>query len=175
MIIVQKQPDYALNRLSNPLSALNFGIHELGHKIFIVFGEFWTILGGSVFQCLFPVICFLAFLKQKWYFAAAMCWCWLGLNLYDVAYYVADARSRNIPLSIGLAIFGVDPNNTDAAYDQAHDWYQILSRTNRLELDSVYANYLRTAGRIAFIIGLTLGLVLIIQMIISSIQKRFNK
>ncbi len=163
--------EFAFNRLGNPFSALDFGIHELGHIIFSPFSEFMHILGGSLFQCLFPLLWLIGFLQKKWYFAAAMCWCWLGLNLFDVAIYVADARARLLPLSIGLGIFGIDPTDTDAAYDHAHDWYQLLSRTNHLNSDLAIAHGLRIAASIVFIIGLTLGGILLLQMLISSIQR----
>lgn len=87
-------PAYALNRLSDPFSALDFGIHELGHIIFAPLGEFMRKLGGSLFQCLFPLLWVIGFLQKRWYFAASMCLCWLGLNLFDIATYAADARAR---------------------------------------------------------------------------------
>ena len=165
---------YALNRLSNPFSALDFGIHELGHQLFSFFGEFMTIAGGSVFQLIFPLLWLIGFLQKKCYFAASLCLCWLGLNLFDVATYAADARARLLPLSVGPGIFGIDPTDTDAAYDHAHDWYQLLSRTNHLNSDLVIANGLRTAATIAFLIGLTLSGILLLQMLLSSIG-RFKK
>lgn len=162
---------FALSRLGNPFSAIDFGIHELGHMLFSPFGEFMHILGGSLFQCLFPLLWLIGFLQKRWYFAAAMCWCWLGLNLFDVATYVADARARLIPLSVGLGAFGIDPANADEAYDHAHDWYQLLSRTNHLNSDLALAHGLRVAATISFLIGLTFGGILILQMIRGSIRK----
>ncbi len=167
-------PKWSLNRLDNPFSAIDLGIHELGHKIFIPFGEFMTILGGSIFQCFFPVLCFAAFIKQKWYFASSLCFCWLGINLFDVAGYVADARAREIPLSIGPAIFSIDASNTDAAYDSAHDWYQILSRIGRLQQDIAIANNLRLLATIFFIVGLVMASILVVQMILGSIQRHLT-
>lgn len=166
-----QDPSFAMNRLSNPFSAIDLGIHELGHIIFMPFGTFMRIAGGSIFQCLFPLMWFAGFLQKKWYFAACMCWCWLGLNLFDVATYVADARVRLIPLSVGPAAFGVDVLNVDAAYDSAHDWYQLLSRTNHLSSDLVIAHNLRIAGIVMFIIGLGFGAILLIRMFISSFRK----
>lgn len=166
-----QNPSFALNRLSNPFSALNFGIHELGHIIFSPFGEFMRIAGGSLFQCIFPLLWLVGFLQKKWYFAASLCFCWLGLNLFDVATYVADARARLLPLSIGPGVLGIDPTNTDAAYDHAHDWYQLLSRTNHLSSDLALAHGLRVAATIAFLIGLTLGSILLLRMLTSSMQR----
>jgi hypothetical protein len=166
-----RKSDFALSRLSNPFSAFDLGIHELGHILFSPFGEFMHILGGSLFQCLFPLFWLIGCLQKRWYFAASLCWCWLGLNLFDVATYAADARARLLPLSIGLGIFGIDPTDTDAAYDHAHDWYQILSQTHQLNSDIAIAHGFRVAATISFIVGLSLAAALILQMLLSSIQR----
>lgn len=171
-----KTPNSVVNRLSNPFSALNFGIHELGHQIFSIFGEFMHIAGGSIFQCLFPLLWMAGFLQKRWYFAASMCWCWFGLNLFDVARYAADARARLLPLSIGLGIFGIDPTDTDAAYDRAHDWYQLLNRAGHLENDLTIASGLRIAATVAFCVGFLLGGILLYQMFAGWLKRiRLNK
>ncbi|HSW66237.1 MAG TPA: hypothetical protein VLI54_03815 [Bacillota bacterium] len=165
---------FALNRLSNPFSAFDLGIHELGHILFTPFGEFMRIAGGSLFQCLFPLLWLAGFLQKKCYFAASLCFCWLGLNLFDVATYAADARARLLPLSGGPASIGVDPND-DAVYDHAHDWYQLLSRTHHLHADLAIAHGLRVAATIAFLIGLALAGTLLLQMVFSSVQRLSKK
>lgn len=166
---------FALSRLSNPFSALDLGMHELGHILFSPFGEFMRIAGGSIFQCLFPIMWLLGFIQKRWYFAASMCLCWLGLNLFDVATYVADARARELPLAVGIGILGIDPSNSDAAYDHAHDWYQLLSRTNSLESDLVFARGLRIAATVIFVTGLLLGSILVLRMISGSIHRLSKK
>ncbi|MDB5163624.1 MAG: hypothetical protein JWS12_241 [Candidatus Saccharibacteria bacterium] len=132
---------------------LDFGIHELGHILFKPFGEFMYIAGGSLFQCLFPLMGVVAFWQIRWYFASAMCWPWLGMNLFQVADYAADARARLLP----LASLGGD-------YDKAHDWYQILSRLNRLDQDQIIAYHLRQAGVATMVIGIVLGSILVWYM-----------
>lgn len=168
-------PSYASSRLSNPFSALDLGTHELGHMIFSPFGEFMRILGGSLFQCLFPLLWLIGFLQRKWYFAASLCLCWLGLSLFDVATYAADARSRSIPLTIGLGVLGVDPSNTDDVYDRAHDWYQILGRTHHLNSDLAIARGMRVTATVIFLTGLTIAAILLMQMFVSSIQRLSNR
>lgn len=157
-----RNPSFAMNRFGNPFSALDLGIHELGHVLFAPFGEFMRIAGGSLFQCIFPLLWLVGFLQVRWYFAAAMSWCWLGLNLFDVAAYAADARARTLPLATGLA--GLYEQGSDEVYDQAHDWYQLLSRTGNLQSDLAMAHFLRLAASIATFIGLILGLLLILNM-----------
>lgn len=160
---------FAINRTSNPFSAFDLGVHELGHIIFSPFGEFMHIAGGCLFQLIFPLLWLFAFWRKKWYFAAAMCWCWLGLNLFDVAAYAGDARARLLPLTAGIA--GLAEQGSDEAYDKAHDWYQILSRTHHLNWDLAIEHDLRIAATVAFFIGLAMGSILLVQMLVSQTQR----
>jgi len=160
-------PWYSEGR-SNIVTAFDLGIHELGHILFIPFGEFMHIAGGCLFQCIFPVMWLVVLFRRKWYFASAMCWCWLGVNLFDVAAYAADARARLLPLSVGFG--GISEQGNDEAYDQAHDWYQILSRLHHLNWDLTIGHYFRVAGSITFIIGITIGGVLLSIMLFNNIK-----
>lgn len=161
-------PWFAIARTSNPFSAFDFGIHELGHLLFQPFGEFLYIAGGSLFQCLFPVVGIFAFLQIRWYFAAAMCLPWLGLNLFDVATYAADARDRLLPLG-GWA--GLSEQGSNEAYDKAHDWYQLLSRTHHLQSDQAIAHGLRVTGTSVILCGIILGSVLVTFMLLTTLNK----
>lgn len=148
-LLLQASQNTDLQR-NNPVALFDLGIHELGHVLFIPFGTFMTILGGSLFQCLFPLLWFGACLWKKWYFAAALCLAWCGYNLYDVAVYAADAQDRLLP----LATFS-------NSYDEAHDWYQILTRLGSLQSDATIAQGLRIAGGGFMIVGLLIGAALI--------------
>ncbi len=165
-------PWFALNRTGNPFSALDFGMHELGHLIFQPFGEFMYIAGGSIFQCLFPIIGIFGFWQARRYFALAMCLPWLGLNLFDVAAYAADARARLLPLG-GWA--GLSEQGSNEAYDKAHDWYQLLSRTHHLQSDLAIAHGLRVAATVSMIIGIAIGSVLVGSMLLSTVKKYVNR
>ncbi|MGB4759608.1 MAG: hypothetical protein WBP26_06160 [Candidatus Saccharimonadales bacterium] len=139
------------------IDMFDLGIHELGHVLFRPFGEFMAILGGSLFQCLFPLLWLGALWWKRWYFGACVCLWWLGFNLYNVAAYIADARARVLP----LATF-------NSSYDDAHDWYQLLLRTDNLANDTTIAAGVRIAGDACIIAGLLLGTALVIKMLISS-------
>lgn len=163
---------YAMQRMKNPLSALDFGVHELGHFVFMPIGGLWQILGGSIFQCFLPLLALAGFLQKKWLFGATMCLPWLGLNLFDVAAYAADARARELPLSGPPALAGMIGGDTDAAYNAGHDWYQILSRTGHLSSDLAIAHGLRIAAVICFAAGIFLGGLLLVQMLIGSYRRQ---
>ena len=134
---------------------LNLGIHELGHVVFHAFGHFMEMLGGSLFQCLVPLLVIFAFLKQRDFFAMAWCFSWLGTNLFDVATYVADARARQLTL--------VSPF-TDAP---KHDWFNILLEMNMLHHDQRIACALRVAATLSMLFFLLVGGWLVWRMWVS--------
>jgi hypothetical protein len=61
-------------------------IHEFGHILFRPFGEFMTLLGGSLFQILLPLIFGGIFLvKNRDPFAASVMLWWSAVAVMDVA------------------------------------------------------------------------------------------
>ena len=77
-------------------------IHEFGHVLFRPFGEFMTLLGGSLFQVVLPLIfggIFLA--KNRDPFAASVMLWWSAVAVMDVAPYIYDARSPQYVLLTG--------------------------------------------------------------------------
>ena len=99
-------------------------------------------------------------LQKKWYFAATMCWCWLGISLFDVATYAADADVRLLPLAAGPAGIAAGSDS----YDQGHDWYQMLSQTGHLGSAITIADWMRRVASVLFVIGLGYGAFLMTQM-----------
>ena len=67
-------------------------IHEFGHVLFRPLGEFMTLLGGSLFQVLLPLIFGGVFLvKNRDPFAASVMLWWSAVAVMDVAPYIYDA------------------------------------------------------------------------------------
>ena len=99
--------------------------HEAGHVIFSPLGQFMTVLGGSLLQCLVPLILAGAFLRQRDGFGAAVCTWWAGQNLVDIAPYIADARALRLPLIGGRT----------GAEVEGHDWEFLLAALNWTHLD----------------------------------------
>jgi hypothetical protein len=109
---------------------INLPFHEAGHILFIPFGRFMTILGGSLMQVLVPIICGLAlYFQNEDPFGAALCAWWAGENLLDLAPYINDARALNLMLLGG-------PANAV----EGHDWEAILTDLGWLHLDHRLAN-----------------------------------
>ena len=67
--------------------------HEAGHVLFAPFGQFMTVLGGSLLQVLIPIIAGVAFFRQEQPFNVAIMAWWAGQNFVDLAPDIADARS----------------------------------------------------------------------------------
>jgi hypothetical protein len=135
---------------------INLPFHEAGHMLFRIFGQFLMTLGGSLTQCLVPLICLLTFLlKTKDPFAASISLWWLGENLIDLAPYINDARALKLMLLGGV---------TGRDIEDYHDWELILRKLSLLEYDHVIAETAHVAGSLlmicAFIWG---GSVLLIQ------------
>jgi hypothetical protein len=142
-----RDPDYG-----SLFAGLNLGIHELGHFVFAPFGDFMAVAGGSVLQCLAPVVAAWVFWRQEDYFGITVAWCWIGINFFEVARYVADARARLLPL--------VSP----VSGAPIHDWHYLLGRLGLLRQDQVLAASLRAAAAVAMLIGLGTGAWLVWKM-----------
>jgi hypothetical protein len=59
-------------------------------------------------------------------------------------------------------------------YDSAHDWFNILSMTNRLNMDTQIASVLKIVGASLCIIGIVLGVSLIATIMIESVKIHVN-
>lgn len=127
-------------------SGLTLGIHELGHVIFRPLGEFMTYAGGSLTQVLAPIIAALVLFKQRDYFGVAVTGCWQSFSLYELATYMGDARSRELPL---VSIGGGD---TD------HDWHYMLAEWDILEFDTRLATMTRALAFLLLLGSLSLGI-----------------
>jgi len=103
----------------------NLVFHEAGHIIFSPFGRFITVLGGSLMQCLIPIVAAIAFLKQEQPFSAAIMGWWAGQNLVDLAPYIADARALRMVLLGGRT----------GAEVEGHDWEYILTQLHITHFD----------------------------------------
>ncbi len=119
------------------LHLVNLPFHEAGHVLLIPFGRFLTVLGGSLFQVLVPVVCGAVFLlKNREPYAAAVTAWWAGQSLMDLAPYIADARALQLPLLGGHT----------GAEVEGHDWEYLLQTLGLLEQDVVL-------GRLTFALG----------------------
>ena len=116
----------------NILHYVNLPFHEAGHIFFRLFGEFLSVLGGSLFQLIMPLICIMVFLfKTRDPFGAAVALWWFGENFIDMAPYINDARSLELILLGGV---------TGKERPGFHDWENILGTLGLLPYDRIFAS-----------------------------------
>lgn len=128
--------------------------HEAGHILFIPFGRFLTVLGGSLFQVLVPVICAVAFaVQQRDWFASAVCVWWGGQNLIDLAPYIADARALQMVLIGGRT----------GAEVEGHDWEYLLTAMGVLHQDAALGRFAYFVGALVMIGSLGWAVTLVLR------------
>lgn len=114
------------------LDSANLAVHEAGHPLVSIFSARATVYGGTLFQLAFPLVVALHFYRAANASGMAASIVWLGENLFNIARYMADARTRLLPL----------------AGNGEHDWAEIFSRWGALHLDIRIANVTRGIGLI---------------------------
>lgn len=130
------------------LHLINLTFHEAGHVIFIPFGRFMTILGGTLGQILMPMICLGTFLiKSRDPFGASVALWWTAESLMDIAPYINDARALDLML-----LGGVTGKETDG-----HDWNNILTMLGWLEYDHRLAHLTYNFGIVLMFISFAWG------------------
>lgn len=132
----------------------NLVFHEAGHILFRPFGEFMTVLGGSLFQVLVPLVFAIAFAYQyeNW-FAAAVCTWWAGENFIDVAPYIADARKLQLVLLGGKT----------GAEVEGHDWEYVLTQLGWLHLDTRLGRGAHIAGTLVMVGALVWASIILLR------------
>ena len=124
------------------LDGANLIFHEAGHVLFLVFGEFLQVLGGSLTQVLIPAACAAYFALRRQPAACAAALFWAGESLTNVAIYVADARRLALPLLGGDG--GI------------HDWNYLLGRLGLLNQADLVGRLVFTVGGVTILGGLGL-------------------
>lgn len=129
---------------------VNLPFHEAGHIFFRPFGAFMTSLGGTIGQFILPILCFFVLLIQtRDTFGASVTLWWFGQNFFDIAPYVNDARSLQLPL--------VGGNVGHSSPYGFHDWEYILTESGLLRYDHFFAKLSITMGTMIFILSFAWG------------------
>lgn len=120
------------------LDNVDLPIHETGHLLFRVLGEFMMIAGGSLFQMIFPSVFVGYFIWQKSYYSAAIVLLWVGQSILNVWVYAADAVVMRLVLTSGFT-------GTEGSF---HDWNYMLTATGLMNSTKTVAGVIRFIGTV---------------------------
>lgn len=130
------------------LDLVDLPIHETGHLIFRIFGEFMMIAVGSLFQVIFPAVFVGYFVWHFKYYSAAIVLFWVGQSIINVYVYAADARVMQLVLTSGFT-------GTEGSF---HDWNYMLTRLGLLESTKTIAGLIRAVGTLTIIAAAVLSI-----------------
>ena len=124
------------------MNSADLGLHEVGHVVFGIFGDYIGMWGGTLMQLLFPLAIAIHFFSRKNDFSAYVLLCWFGQNFFHIAPYIKDARAQALPLVGGVI----------------HDWHYILSRAGLLNADQWIGNIVWAAGFAVIVYSVIMGM-----------------
>ena len=127
------------------LDNVDLPIHETGHLIFRLFGEFMSIAGGSLFQVIVPVVFVGYFVWRLQYYSVAIVLFWVGQSILNVWVYASDAVVMKLVLTSGFT-------GSEGSF---HDWNYMLTRTGLIGSTKIIAGLIRA---IATLVIITAGL-----------------
>ena len=128
-------------------------IHETGHVIFRIFGNFMMILGGSLLQMLLPFGICVAFIVMRCdNFAAAACLWWTSVSLVDLSAYIYDALQPQITLIGG----------STGDESGMHDWINILRTLNMLDHARSFGSFAHFLGSALMVASLLWALTILL-------------
>lgn len=126
------------------LDIVDLPIHETGHLIFRILGEFMGIAGGSLFQVILPAVFVGYFVYQGSMYSASIVLFWVGQSLLNVFVYAGDAVKGQLVLTSGLT-------GSEGGF---HDWTYLLETTGLLNSTDTVAGIIRFFGTVVIIAAL---------------------
>jgi hypothetical protein len=127
---------------------INLVFHEAGHVIFMPFGQFMHILGGSLGQLLMPAIVtgVLVFRNNDNFGGSIGLW-WIGQSMKDLGPYINDARDLQLQLLTG--------HSQDVP--ETHDWANILLDLGLIFYEKKIARGVDLFGSLLILLALAWG------------------
>jgi hypothetical protein len=137
------------------IDTLDLFMHEGGHGIFKIFGQFMYFLGGSLIQVIIPVAALIVFLRTSGLRSLIGTLYWLGHNLINISIYVADAPKQQLTLISRHAM---------------HDWRWILGRMGMLDSAGDFAAVISFLGVVALVGAIGVGVYFIVHDVRDELQ-----
>ncbi|MBI3902878.1 MAG: hypothetical protein HY306_08065 [Nitrosomonadales bacterium] len=126
------------------MHAILLPIHEAGHVLFRPFGEFMTILGGSLFQFALPLGIATAFVVvNRDNFGAALGVWWASVSLLDLSPYIYDAFAPQLVLLGG-----------HTGEEGPHDWIYLLGTLGQLRNSQHWGAFVHGLGSVGVVAAL---------------------
>ena len=123
------------------IDSVDLPIHEAGHPLFGIFGDFIGAAGGTLMQLLVPTVFLGYFWRRRDRHAATVMLWWIAQNLWNISHYIADAQAQELPLVGG----------------GEHDWAYLLGELGLLRQDRAIADVVHFTGVILFIASCVWG------------------
>ncbi|MEP6704169.1 MAG: zinc ribbon domain-containing protein, partial [Acidobacteriota bacterium] len=123
------------------LDLVDLPIHETGHLVFRLFGEFLGVAGGSLFQVIVPAVFVGYFGMRMQYYSAAVVLFWVGQSILNVWVYASDAVVMQLVLTSGFT-------GSEGSF---HDWNYLLTRTGLIGSTKLIAGIIRALGTMVII------------------------
>jgi hypothetical protein len=115
-------------------------VHEGGHLLFSLFGEFLGVAGGTILQLAAPLMLAAWFLFQRQVPGTAFCTFFFFEQFLPIATYMADARAQDLPLlTVGDADYVI------------HDWNYLFGKLGVFDHDIQIAHAVRVLGWIGML------------------------
>lgn len=130
------------------LDIVDLPIHETGHLLFGILGEFMMVAGGSLFQVIVPAIFVGYFIWHEKYYSAAFVLFWVGQSILNVFVYANDS------VVMQLVLLGGNTGSEGAF----HDWNYLLTETGLLGSTPKVAGLIRILGTFVIIASSVLSI-----------------
>jgi len=129
------------------LDLVDLPIHETGHLVFRLFGEFMSIAGGSLFQVIVPAVFVGYFVRYEKYYSAGIVLFWVGQSILNVFVYANDAVVMQLVLTSGMT-------GSEGSF---HDWNYLLTQTGLIRSTGVVAAMIRLCGTLTIITAMAVS------------------
>ncbi len=130
------------------LDLVDLPIHETGHLLFMPFGEFLMVAGGSIFQIFFPAVFVAYFVWNRKYYSAAIVLFWVGQSIINVWIYASDAVVMQLLLTSGRT-------GSEGGF---HDWNYLLTETGLIDSTVTIAGLIRAGGTLTILAAAALSI-----------------
>ena len=128
----------------NIVDNVDLVIHEGGHIVFIFFGQFMHVLGGSLMQVLLPAIFSGYFFLRREYYSGSILLFWVAQNILNVATYMGDSIIQQLPLLGGDGVI--------------HDWNYLLTHMGVLGYTDALSSIMRDFGFLTIVCAAALSI-----------------